>query len=126
MQTVASFRSFDRPVQVAVLNMLARRDAKLALEFLQLTRPLRQNDNSRDPGEEQQDKMMEMNLASQIAENDPKTALRIAEEYLDGKLDSSGPIALESRLSRVVLPAPVPPETTTVRRSRTAVTMSST
>jgi hypothetical protein len=67
--------------------MLARRDAKLALEFLQLTRSLRQNDNSRDPGEEQQDKMMEMNLASQIAENDPQTALRMAEEYLDGKLD---------------------------------------
>jgi hypothetical protein len=70
-----------------VLNMLARRDAKLALEFLQLTRSLRPNDNSRDPGEEQQDKMVEMNLASQIAENDPQTALRMAEEYLDGKLD---------------------------------------
>ena len=28
-----------------------------------------------------------MNLASQIAENDPQTALRIAEDYLNGKLD---------------------------------------
>jgi hypothetical protein len=71
----------------AVLGLLARRDARLALEFLQLTQSLRPNGNSRDPGEEQQEKMMELSLASQIAENDPQTALRIAEEYLDGDLD---------------------------------------
>jgi hypothetical protein len=71
----------------AVLNLLARRDAKLALEFLQLIRPLEPPDNSRDPGEEQQEKALELNLASQIAESDPQTALRIAEEYLSGKLD---------------------------------------
>jgi hypothetical protein len=70
-----------------VLNMLARRDAKLALEFLQQTRPLQPPDNARNPGEEQQEKMMELNLAAQIAENDPQTALRIAEEHLSGKLD---------------------------------------
>jgi hypothetical protein len=70
-----------------VLNLLARRDAKLALEFLQLTRSLQPADNARNPGEEQQEKMMELNLASQIAESDPQAALRIADEYLDGKLD---------------------------------------
>jgi len=70
-----------------VLSLLVRRDAKLAMEFLQLTRSLRSAENSRDPGEEQQEKMTELNLASQIAENDPQTALRVAEEYLDGKLD---------------------------------------
>ncbi|HEY6400865.1 MAG TPA: hypothetical protein VI479_05625 [Blastocatellia bacterium] len=70
-----------------VLSLLARRDARLALEFMQLTQSLRPNGNSRDPGEEQQEKMMELSLASQIAENDPQTALRIAEEYLDGNLD---------------------------------------
>jgi hypothetical protein len=71
-----------------VLNLLARRDAKLALEFLQLTRPLQPPDNARNPGEEQQEKMMELNLAAQVAENDPQTALRIAEEHLSGKLDN--------------------------------------
>src|SRR5262245_64539533 len=70
-----------------VLNLLARRDAKLALEFLQLTRPLQPADNARNPGEEQQEKMMELNLATQVAGSDPQAALRIAEEYLDGKTD---------------------------------------
>jgi hypothetical protein len=70
-----------------VLNLLTRRDPKLALEFLQLTRSLRQTGASRDPGEEQQEQAMELELASQIAESDPQTALRVAGEYLDGKSD---------------------------------------
>ncbi|HEX5085966.1 MAG TPA: hypothetical protein VFY40_28360 [Blastocatellia bacterium] len=81
-------RQYNRPsLRQRVLGMLARRDAKLALEFLQLTRSLRQNDNGRDPGAEQQERMVEMELAYQVAQNDPQTALRIAEEYLNGKLD---------------------------------------
>jgi hypothetical protein len=81
-------RRFNTPyLSQTVMNLLARRDAKLALEFLRQMRSLRPNGNSRDLGEEQQEKMMEMNLASQVAETDPQTALRIAEEYLDGKLD---------------------------------------
>ena len=70
-----------------VLNLLTRRDPKLALEFLQMTRSLQAADNARNPGEEQQEKMLELNLASQVAESDPQAALRIAEDYLDGKLD---------------------------------------
>jgi len=70
-----------------VLNLLARRDAKLALELLQQTRSLQPADNARNPGEEQQEKMMELNLATQVAGSDPQAALRIAEEYLDGKMD---------------------------------------
>jgi hypothetical protein len=62
-----------------VLDMVAGRDAKLALELLQLTRPL-------SPAE-QQERGQELYLASQIAESDPQTALRIAEKYLDGNLD---------------------------------------
>jgi hypothetical protein len=81
-------RRYSPPyLRQTVLNLLARRDAKLALEFLQMTRSLRPSGNSSEPGEEQQDKMTEMNLATQVAENDPQTALRIAEEYLDGKMD---------------------------------------
>jgi hypothetical protein len=70
-----------------VLNLLTRRDPKLALEFLQLTRSLQAADNARNSGEEQQEKALELNLASQIAESDPQTALRIADDYLNGKLD---------------------------------------
>jgi hypothetical protein len=69
-----------------VMNLLSRRDPKMALEFLQAMRALRPTER-RNPGEEQQEKMLELNLASQIADSDPKTALQIAEEYLDGKLD---------------------------------------
>jgi hypothetical protein len=70
-----------------VLNLLTRRDPELALEFLQLTRSLQAADNARNSGEEQQEKALELNLASQIAESDPQTALRIADDYLNGKLD---------------------------------------
>jgi hypothetical protein len=52
-----------------------------------MTRPLQAADNTRSPGEDQQEKMLELNLASQVAESDPQAALRIAEDYLDGKLD---------------------------------------
>jgi hypothetical protein len=71
----------------AVLNLLARRDPKMALEFLELTRSLRQAGDSRNHEEEQMEKTMELSLASRIAENDPQTALRISEERLSGKLD---------------------------------------
>ncbi len=70
-----------------VLNLLARRDAKLALEFLQLTRSLQPTGDARNPGEEQAEKVMELNLASQVAGSDPQTALRIAGEHLSGKVD---------------------------------------
>ncbi len=82
-----------------VLNLLARRDVKLALELLQLTRSLQPTDNARNPGEEQEEKALELNLASQVAENDPQTALRIAEEHLSGKLDDQA-IHLWSVLQR--------------------------
>jgi hypothetical protein len=65
-----------------VSNLLAKRDAKLALDFLQQTRPLGPKERQR------QQKNLEVSLASQIAESDSQTALRIAEEYLNSKLDS--------------------------------------
>jgi hypothetical protein len=64
-----------------VSGLLAKREAKLALDFLQQTRPLWPKERQR------QQKTLELSLASQIAESDPQTALRIAEEYLNGKLD---------------------------------------
>jgi hypothetical protein len=62
-----------------VLDVLVRRDAKLVLEFLSLTRPLR-------PGG-YEERRLELELASQIVESDPQTALGIAEEHFDDILD---------------------------------------
>ena len=70
----------------AVMNFLASRDAKMALEFLQTLRSLRPAER-KSPNEEYQERELEMNLASQIAASDPQKALQIAEEYLNGKLD---------------------------------------
>lgn len=68
-----------------VMNSLAARDPRLALEFLQTARSLRPTDRQ-NPGEEYQERELQLRLAAQIAENDPQTALRIAEEHLlDGK-----------------------------------------
>ncbi len=81
-----AYRRNSTQIRQSVMNSLSRLDAKMALEFLQITRPLRPAE-PQNPGEEQQEKMLELNLASQIAENDPQTALQIAEEYINGKLD---------------------------------------
>ncbi len=77
----------DAYMRHMILNLLAGRDPKLAMEFLQLARSLQPTGDLRNPGEEQQEKAMELTLASRIAENDPQTALRMAEESLGGKLD---------------------------------------
>ncbi len=79
-------RTDDGYLRGTVLNFLAARDAKMALEFLQTLRSLRPAER-KNPNEEHQERELEMNLASQIAGNDPQLALQIAEEYLNGKLD---------------------------------------
>jgi hypothetical protein len=80
--TEEDWERFDsRHHHYMVSGLLAKRDAKLALDFLQLTRPLWPKERQR------QQKNLELSLASQIAERDPQTALLIAEEYLNSKLD---------------------------------------
>jgi hypothetical protein len=69
-----------------MLMVIARRDAELALEFLRTTRlPALQNDRAamRNPRGQNQDANLEASLMTQIAANDPKLALRLAEEALD-------------------------------------------
>src|SRR5262245_18044154 len=80
------YRGDDSYARGAVMNFLAMRDAKMALEFLQTLRTLRTPDR-KNPAEEQQEREQELNLASQIAASDPQTALQIAEKYLNDKLD---------------------------------------
>lgn len=62
------------------LQMLAQRDARLAREFLRATRP--QGSQPGNPRDSLPDQPLEMNLATQIAETDPKQALEIAAESL--------------------------------------------
>src|SRR6266508_4076233 len=72
-------RFYSQHASRMVLDVLVRRDAKLVLEFLQLTRSLQ-------PGE-YEERRLELELASQLVESDPQTALRIAEEHFDSILD---------------------------------------
>ncbi len=66
-----------------LLQLLAQRDASLALEFLRATR---RPPHSSQPGADRnllnQELALEMNLATQIAAEDPQQALRMAEESL--------------------------------------------
>lgn len=70
-----------------MLQILARRDARLAREFLRATRQpasastenAQTNARYRQPDEERQ---MELSLASELAADDPKEALKIARENL--------------------------------------------
>jgi hypothetical protein len=91
-QSVASFReaqekSAQGGVQYVdfrnspreVLDKLIKMDAKLALEFLPLTRSLQ-------PGE-YEEKKQELELATELARSDPQAALQVAERHLDGELD---------------------------------------
>lgn len=61
------------------LNLLARRDTRLLLEFLPLTRSSQPDEN--------EERRLELDLAYQVAKNDPQTALQIAERHLNGELD---------------------------------------
>jgi hypothetical protein len=80
--TEEDWERFDSPYHLyLVSDLLAKRDTKLALAFLQQTRPLWPKERQR------QQKNLELSMATQIAERDPQSALRIAEEYLNSKLD---------------------------------------
>lgn len=69
-----------RSLRRELLQMLAQRDGKLAREFMRATRPPTAQPNNARHG--QPDQQVEINLAMQIAEKDPKQALEIAEENL--------------------------------------------
>jgi len=71
-----------------VLHKLAGRDAKLALEFLRATRQPQLFHHGGDYKQPDQEAAMELNLAGQIAAQDPKAALRMAEASLSKGVSS--------------------------------------
>lgn len=84
-------------VRHEVINKLARRDAKLALEFLRATRQPQVSYHNPDYKQPDQEAAMELNLAGQVAAQDPQAALRMAEESLS-KGVSSGLINVLSQV----------------------------
>jgi hypothetical protein len=66
-----------------VLTIVARHDARLALEFLRSTRRTSTAGTGTATQAAFADRYLEFNLASQIADSDPKEALRIAEDSLE-------------------------------------------
>src|SRR5262245_42537107 len=73
-------------VRQQLVNFLAGKDSKLALEFLRLTKmPL--PENRRQPGWNYQDQYMEGQLAARIAQSDPQIAIELAEESLKNGLN---------------------------------------
>jgi hypothetical protein len=73
-------------VRQQLVNFLAGKDSKLALEFLRMTKmPL--PENRRHPGWNHQDQYMEGQLAARVAQNDPQIAMELAEEALKNGLN---------------------------------------
>jgi len=73
-------------VRQQLVNFLAGKDSKLALEFLRMTKmPL--PENRRHPGWNYQDQYMEGQLAARIAQNDPQIAIELAEEAIKNGLN---------------------------------------
>lgn len=69
-------------------QMLTQRDARLALEFLRATHMPPQPQGESDFKQADYELQMEMNLVDQIAREDPKLALQLAEESLSKGLSS--------------------------------------
>ncbi|MDQ3258864.1 MAG: hypothetical protein M3R15_34200, partial [Acidobacteriota bacterium] len=82
-----------------LLNVMSKRDPKLALEFLRATRQPQINYHGPDYRAPDQELMLEMTLAAQVAARDPGEAVRMIEEGLS-KGVTSGMLNVLSQLQR--------------------------
>lgn len=69
-------------LQGEIAQMLAARDPRMAREFLRATRPPNPQPGKEGSAAMDPDEQMDMSLAVQVAERDPKLSLEIAEERL--------------------------------------------
>ncbi|PYS81684.1 MAG: hypothetical protein DMF67_15995 [Acidobacteria bacterium] len=83
--TVKRDRSYWMLVQLRpqLLQMVAARDPQLALDLLRESRPAPGENAETVSGMGDQELRMEQSIMAQAAENDPKAALKMAEESLD-------------------------------------------
>jgi hypothetical protein len=66
-----------------LLQMIAARDAQFALDLLRESRPAPGGGSGQSPAMADQELRLEQSIAAQAAANDPKAALKMAEESLD-------------------------------------------
>src|SRR5947209_13208238 len=66
-----------------LIYMIAARDPQLALDLMRETRPASADDSGKASMFGDQESNMEQTIAARAAENDPKLALKMAEESLD-------------------------------------------
>ncbi|MDQ3743417.1 MAG: hypothetical protein M3444_03445 [Acidobacteriota bacterium] len=66
-----------------LLYMIAARDPQLALDLLRESRPASNDDSAQGSWASSQEQNLEQAIAAQAAENDPKLALKMAEEGLE-------------------------------------------
>ncbi|HEX3558327.1 MAG TPA: hypothetical protein VHU19_03935 [Pyrinomonadaceae bacterium] len=78
-------RSYWMLVQLRplLLQMIAARDAQFALDLLRESHPASGDDAGAGSGMAYEELRLEQSIAAQAAENDPKAALKMAEESLD-------------------------------------------
>ncbi len=82
-----SRRSHSMQLRSGMLHFLSKKDSRLALQFLQATRPAQNQNSVSGLSSVDEDRYLEMELAANIAGNDPDTAYRVAEESLARGLD---------------------------------------
>jgi len=66
-----------------VLNIISKRDARLARDVLLATRANYPSEGGQAPAWANADKYAELNIAAQIADSDPKEAVKIGEQSID-------------------------------------------
>lgn len=74
-------------VRSGMLGFLSKKDSRLALQFLQATRPAQNQNSVSGMSPVDEDRYLEMELAANVANHDPDTAFRVAEESLASGLD---------------------------------------
>ena len=94
-------QSFWMTVQLRqqILQMIARRDSQLALDLLHATRQTSSEGSTTNPRMPDQELLLEQSIAAQVAANDPKRALQMAQDSLAKGL-TYGIIGLLQRLQQ--------------------------
>src|ERR1043165_7988083 len=69
-------------LQGEIAQMMGTRDPRMAREFLRATRTRNSQSGKEGSPTEETDSQMDLTLAAQVAQSDPKLAIEIAEEYL--------------------------------------------
>ena len=70
-------------MRLQILQLIARRDAQMALDLLRASRPADAEVAGPGPGRRDEELMLEHSIAAQVASDDPARALKMAQESLN-------------------------------------------